>query len=125
MSQVFVSGPLFDGVAVHEMHAATEAAVNEVGQQAYADVMTKLDESIRHPTPYYETQINVKKEDLVRIINDAGVIYGHWLEGDGSRNAPVTRFRGYAAFRRTRQELEAKVPELVEHAIRPYVERCN
>lgn len=125
MTHVYTSGPLFDGVAAHEMHAAVEAAVDEVGRQAYADVMTKLDESIRHPTPYYEVQINVKKEDLVRIVNDAGVIYGHWLEGTGSRNAPVTRFKGYASFRRTKQELEAKVPELVEHAIAPYVERCN
>jgi hypothetical protein len=33
-------------------------------------------------------------------------VYGPWLEGVGSRNFPVTRFRGYHAFRVAAQELK-------------------
>jgi hypothetical protein len=121
-----VSGPVFDRTADHDAEAFCHDLADQVSRQAYAEVMTNLDTSIRHPTPYYETQINIRNEAPgTKVVNDAGVVYGPWLEGVGSRNFPVTRFKGYAAFRRAVQATEAEVPRLAEHTIRPYVERMN
>lgn len=103
-------------------------ALDEVARQGYANVMTNLNGSIRHPTPYYETQITIHApQPGEREVTDRGVIYGHWLEGTGSRNFPVTRFKGYASFRRARQQLEPKVVELAEHVLhdRGFLDRMN
>jgi hypothetical protein len=125
-STVRVSGPLFDGTAVREVHQFSLDAVDQVSQQAHAEWMTNLDESIKHPTPYYETQINIREEAPgTKVVNDRGVIYGWWLEGIGSRNAPVTRFRGYFARRKAIVQTGAKTPALLERLLQPYLERMR
>lgn len=44
-------------------------------------------------------------------ITDSGVIYGPWIEGTSRRNE-TTRFKGYAAGRRTAQALQRMAPRL-------------
>jgi hypothetical protein len=44
----------------------------------------------------------------------AGLVYGPWLEGVGSRNL-TTRFKGYWAFRRTASELQRRIDNIAEH----------
>lgn len=88
-----------------------EDAVGQVGQQALSGVHGLLNERIQEPTPYYETQIRMQRGGDVAggydsdvtpaVVHDRGVIYGWWLEGIGSRNSPVTRFRGYHTFSET------------------------
>lgn len=58
---------------------------------------------IRKRTPFYETRLNIDDGgdphgSGTSRVNDMGVIYGPWLNGTGSRNWPVTRFRGYGGF---------------------------
>jgi len=126
MNNVTVSGPLFDARAEHYVREFAAEALDQVAQQGLANVGTNLDSSIRHPTPYYETQIHTERvDDNTRSVNDRGVIYGHWLEGDGSRNAPVTRFKGYFSFMRARIRLDAQVPRLVERARLRMMEKLN
>ena len=48
------------------------------------------------------------------MVHDSGLVYGPWLEGVGSRNAPVTRFKGYSMFRKVAQQLERKAPDMVK-----------
>lgn len=96
----------------------------EVGQQALADVHGNLNTYIRHPTPYYETQVTLDHGGNDAIVHDRGVIYGPWLEGTGKRNA-TTRFKGYASFRKATQSTEAKVPQLVEPHVRAAVQRLS
>lgn len=88
-----------------------EDAVGQVGQQALAGVHGLLNERIQEPTPYYETQVRMQRGGDVAggfasdvtpaVVHDRGVIYGWWLEGIGSKNSPVTRFRGYHTFSET------------------------
>lgn len=88
-----------------------EDAVGQVGQQALSGVHGLLNERIQQPTPYYETQVRMQRGGDVAagfasdvtpaVVHDRGVIYGWWLEGIGSRNHPVTRFRGYHTFSET------------------------
>lgn len=60
----------------------------------------RLNQVLKKQTPYYRTKITVRRARGGYEVTDQGVIYGPWLEGTGSRNYPVTRFRGYATFRR-------------------------
>jgi hypothetical protein len=109
-TQVIISGPLAAGAVPHAVDAAVLETLDYVSTQALADVHYVLDRSIQHPTPYYETQINRKREHQDAFsVNDRGVIYGPWLEGVSSRNQ-TTRFKGYAAFRRATQEAERYAP---------------
>lgn len=110
--EVTVRGPLFDGAAPGVVRRFLDDATWEVGTQGLADVHRLLDQSIRHPTPYYETQITVQRVQRDVVVHDRGVIYGPWLEGTGSRNR-TTRFKGYASFRRAAQQLQAEAPALV------------
>jgi hypothetical protein len=121
---ITVRGPLFDGQAAHVVRDFLDDATWEVGSQGLADVHRLLDASIRHPTPYYETQLTVQRIDQGVSVNDRGVVYGNWLEGTGSRNR-TTRFKGYYSFRRATQELEQKVPVLVEPILRRHLSRLG
>nr|ALS91095.1 MetaGeneMark_Unknown Function [uncultured bacterium] len=126
MTTINISGPLFDGLADHEADRLAIAVVDDVSAQAKADWMTFLDSSIRHPTPYYETQITISVDNPHRkVVNDRGIVYGPWLEGVGSRNSPVTRFPGYHSLRRGVTATQARLPQLLERLAKPYVERMN
>lgn len=115
---VTLHGPLVSGAPRHVVRDMLDEATWEVGAQGLADVHHILDQKIRHPTPYYETQLTVQRVARDVVVHDRGVVYGPWLEGLSSRNQS-TRFKGYAAFRTARQGLERKVPALVE----PIVDR--
>jgi hypothetical protein len=112
-----VSGPLFTGRTGTQIDRAVELAERELAAQAYAEVMTNLDRSIKHPTPYYETQITVNQRGRERVVHDRGIVYGPWLEGTSERNRS-TRFKGYASFRRARQTLAGKARAIVEASLR-------
>lgn len=122
---VTVSGPMFDGRALQATYDYLDAAKDEIAQQGYANVATNLDVSIVNPTPYYETQVAVDRVGSDRVIHDRGVVYGPWLEGVGSRNHPVTSFKGYHSFRRAAQELEKQALPLAEHVLPPYLKRMG
>ncbi|MBO3751533.1 hypothetical protein J5X84_36135 [Streptosporangiaceae bacterium NEAU-GS5] len=123
---VDLHGPVFDERARAVMRDYTRHAEDWIGQQGLSEVHHNLDTSIRHPTPYYETKINVRRERGAVRVNDAGIIYGWWLEGIGSRNAPVTRFAGYFSFKRAAAVLRIKAPQLAERLLRErYLDRLQ
>jgi hypothetical protein len=117
-------GPLFDGRARAAARDLVQDVAVSVGQAALSEVHQLLDQSIREPTPYYETQITMDRAvDQVRV-HDRGIIYGPWLEGTGSRNR-TTRFKGYASFRRAAQDVERRVPEIIDRTVRHHVARMG
>jgi len=119
------TGPLSDpGVFSTEMRKLADDAVWEVGQQALAEVHRLLDLSIKHPTPYYETQIRMERVQSDVSVNDRGVVYGPWLEGQSSRNK-TTRFKGYSSFRRAAQRVEGQVKILTDHVVELHVRRMG
>lgn len=118
---VTLHGPLATGAPQHVVRDILDDATWEVGAQGLADVHRILDQKIRHPTPYYETQLTVQRAARDVVVHDRGVAYGPWLEGVSSRNQS-TRFKGYHAFRTGCQELQAKVPALVEPIVARHVQ---
>lgn len=93
----------------------------DVAAHASAQVHTILNAKIRKPTPYYETQITTERQVDDLVVHDRGVIYGPWLEGTGSRNFPVTRFKGYHAFRDAETAVLSKLDSILERILRKYM----
>jgi glycine/D-amino acid oxidase-like deaminating enzyme len=122
MSHYTVKGPFFDaGYTRAKTREMLVGATRDVSQQAFVETMTNLNARIRHPTPYYETQINTRNDSAyVRTVNDNGVIYGPWLEGVGSRNR-TTRFKGYFSFRRAAQKVRRMIPKLTRGRVRTFI----
>ena len=122
---ITLRGPLFDGRAAQAAQEMSREIVERVAQHALEGVQRNLDTSLRHPTPYYETQINVRELAVAeRQVNDRGVVYGPWLEGTSSRNQ-TTRFKGYASFRRARETTRRAVPDLAGAVIKRYRARMG
>jgi hypothetical protein len=48
------------------------------------------------------------------VVTDTPVVYGPWLEGVGSRNAPTTRFPGYHTFQLVSQKIDGEAGSLAE-----------
>lgn len=83
---------------------------DEVAKFGRGIVLFNLVSQIKDPTPIYWTRLFVERNSEGggwAIHDDYNIVYGPWLEGVGSRNAPVTRFRGYASFRKAAQTLES------------------
>ena len=121
---VKLSGPLLNGQSEAITAQMAEEATEEVARFAYAEVHFNLDQSIRNPTPYYETQIQLATVGHDRRIDDRGVIYGGWLEGTSSRNSS-TRFKGYASFRRAAQKTNREATRIADAAIRRMMARLS
>lgn len=124
-TRVSFNGAFFDYQGEHDLDEYGRSVLDVLARQAYANVMTNLNSSIRHPTPYYETQQQiVDRPPWAKVINDRGIVYGPWLEGTSSRNI-TTRFKGYASYRRAAQQLEQDKVELIRSETARVVERLN
>lgn len=124
--EVNARGPLFEpGRAQVAVDHMLDQAKQDVAAQGLANWHANLDTSIRHPTPYYETQIHTYRRGDDQVVDDRGIIYGYWLEGIGSRNSPVTRFPGYHAMARAVATLRGQIPGLLERLARKLVEELT
>ena len=125
-AKVSMRGPVFDGRAAAALDDFTEAAVETVAEQGFRDIHFTLHRVLKHPTGYYQSQIrNRALGPTTRVLYDNRVIYGHWLQGTGSRNAPVTRFEGYWTFPRVAQALKRKAGPLAQATMRRFIGRMQ
>lgn len=111
------TGPLFDGRFRGAMDGIVEEIVDVVASYALERVHHGLDKSIRHPTPYYETQITQQRISATEeMVHDRGIVYGPWLEGTSRRNQ-TSRFKGYRVFQTVRHQVEQHAPELAGQVV--------
>lgn len=113
-------GPLFDGrtsAALHKYHDEVSLRIAEEGEKL---IRQRLHVVLKHPTGYYESKISVDRAGAGYRVSDGGVIYGPWLEGTGSRNSPVTKFPGYATFRRTKPLVDRRAREVAVQLLARY-----
>lgn len=130
MGNVTMSGPVFDGRGDDLIDRMCTDIQTTVGDQAFVEFETNLELNIKHSGPIYQSFVQVSDLDGARVVNDGygqtnDLQYGLWLEGIGSRNFPVTSFRGYHALRDAFESTEAQVEELAEPIIEEYVDRIN
>lgn len=115
-------GPLFDGRAEAVIEEMVEGIKRTVADDAFVKFESNLEERIRHSGPVYQTYIQVKDDGPDRVVTDGWsetneLPYGPWLEGVGSRNAPVTRFEGYHSLRDAVEETTAQVDDLAQPVV--------
>ncbi len=117
-------GPIFSGDAEKAAHDFADALATEVADVGVTEIKQALHGVLRHPTGYYESRVQVEMVNGGPAVTDGNVIYGPWLEGTSSRNNS-SRFKGYATFRKVKQALEAKVPDIAERILPSFLNRMN
>lgn len=109
-------GPFFDGSWPGILDSIVLEAQQAVAQSALERVQFFLNAQIKHPTPYYETQITRQRVGDHELVHDRGIVYGPWLEGTSRRNS-TTRFKGYASFRKAAQAVQGLAPDIVQRVV--------
>lgn len=125
MPEIRTSGPVFDGRAGVALKRFRAEVVKEIAQEGAKQVRQTLHTVLRHPTGYYESQVRAERQGDEWSVNDSGVVYGPWLEGTGSRNAPVTRFKGYKTFDRVKGRLNRRTEAIGERVLQRYLRDMN
>lgn len=120
---VHANGPLFDGRAARAAAEYADQVNYAIATRAEDMVRSRLGQVLQHPTGYYESRISVERAASGYRVSDGGVIYGPWLEGTGSRNFPVTRFHGYATFRRVKALIDRQAHGIAQRLLRRYIGR--
>jgi hypothetical protein len=120
-----MNGPLFDGQAAIAASDLCEEIEREVGDEGVDMVRARLDQVLKAPTGHYRSQIRATPYRGDIKVTGEDVIYHWWLEGVGSRNFPVTRFKGYGTFKITAGALRARAASVAERVMRPFVNRMG
>lgn len=125
--QVRATGPIYDGRADTALSAYVDDLHRTVAQEGQDLVGLQLIKVLKHPTGYYESRIRHDRVSATTSrVSDSNVIYGPWLEGVGSRNYPVTRFKGYATFRKVVGQLRRRArPVALTLLARKYIGRMG
>lgn len=113
-------GPMFDGRAVRVLNSYVNHLERQLADTGRGILLDELDRVLKTQTPYYTTRIEVV--DGTKIW-DNRVVYGPWLAGIGSRNYPVTKFKGYDHWIVTREKLNARKQGIGERLLRRYTGR--
>jgi hypothetical protein len=114
-TRVTTSGPFFDGRTQYAIWRAEDDMEREIAQWGMNKVHARLRRVLKNPTGYYQSHIQTQRVMDWTEINDGGrIVYGPWLEGVGSRNYPVTRFKGYRTFRLVAQRMNAQAGAFAE-----------
>ena len=111
---------MFDGRARHAANDYVDNLERNLAEEGRTILLGELDRVLRTQTPYYATRIEVINGNTVW---DNRVVYGPWLAGIGSRNYPVTKFKGYDHWIVTRDKLNARKQGIGERLLRRYVGR--
>ncbi len=111
---------MFDGRTAKAVHAYRDEISLRIAEEGEKLVRQRLHVVLKNPTGYYESQISVGRAGDGYRVSDSNVIYGPWLEGVGSRNSPVTRFPGYATFRRTKPLVDQRARQIAVQLLARY-----
>jgi len=119
------TGPFFDGRAARLTDQMCDDIEQRVAKIGASMIRSELASKLKIETPYYRLQNEARPDPPGWKISDGGVIYGPWLEGIGSRNYPVTRFKGYATYRRTFQAIDRRAQTIADYTAREWIPGMN
>lgn len=113
-------GPMFDGRALRAANEYVNRYERQLAEDGLNILRGEMHRVFKNPTGYYESRCEVVDGHKVW---DNRVVYGPWLAGIGSRNFPVTRFKGYDHWTVTRDKLNARKQGIGERLLRRYTGR--
>jgi len=126
LTEVHEHGPLFSEEAAAILDRYSQAAREDIAQEGVNRIHARLTEVLRHNTGFYEAHIHTERQVDDLVITDTPIAYGPWLEGNGSRNFPKTRFRGYHTFRLVSQTLDEDAGDIAQRTLdKGYIEELN
>lgn len=109
-----VEGPILYGLAPEIVDRLLAEQISELSDYVRYEVITQLDSVLQNPTGVYVSKIRDQAiNPYLHSVNDSAMVYGPWLEGTGSRNYPVTRFKGYHTFRIVRNRMAQKQKAII------------
>jgi hypothetical protein len=114
------NGPLFDHRARRAFREFQEDLENEAAEFVLDNIKDTFHTHFKRPTGYYESNVRITNVSGSPEVWDGGMAgprYGPWLEGVGSRNN-TTRFKGYHAFRKAAQDLDARIEGMGDRIFR-------
>lgn len=118
-----VSGPISSGEIHRHARDYEEDVAKALGDEAFDTWLELLNSRLRVQRPYYTTRIDKEQLAWNRYeVHDNSVIYGHWLEGTGSKN-PVTSFKGYWSMRDTTFRVQSKRGNIARKILRQHRSR--
>jgi hypothetical protein len=121
-----VKGPLTDGRALRALNEYAQDIPKVLARMGARLVVSYSKSSFKNVTPYYWNQVRAHPTGgNAWEVDDGGVIYGPWLEGVGSRNAPVTRFRGYGMYAKAARVVDGAALGTANERLRIYLPRMN
>lgn len=119
-------GPLFDGRAEKAVADACDTSEKRIATLGAALLRARMNSVFKKQTPFYRFKVVARELAPGWQITDQGAtVYNYWLEGEGSRNYPVTRFRGYHPFRLTSQDLDKRAKVIAESVVVEYVRKVQ
>lgn len=125
-ARIDFKGPFFEAGRRNAVLAKMQRQIEDDVARAAVDLVDALLAAVlKHPTGYYQSRIKARRGSTGMIIDDSRVVYGPWLEGTGSRNFPVTRFKGYHTFRRAQQILPEKAHAIARRHVSAAVRELN
>lgn len=116
-----VSGPISSGQIFRDMANYDHDVAEALAEDARDIWVKNLQGSIRKPTPYYWTQIDIRQVTSTRYqVHDHDIVYGPWLEGTGSRNSPNSIFPGYWSMARAKEMAKRRRGGIGRRILRRY-----
>lgn len=138
MSDVKLSGPLFDGRAERALSdglAAARKAVAKEGASRAREYLTAsteegttgraeravtyTDHSVVMVSGKYVMPVVVDDPRTYLVVTSSLASYGPWLEGTGSRNQ-TTRFKGYRSFQMAAQLMQSFAGNIADDTLQRY-----
>jgi hypothetical protein len=121
-----VQGGLFDGGWESGLDELVVDIVGAVADTALDTWRANLEHNIRVNQGHYLGETRVTRvSDTVAQTGDGVSKYGPWLEGQGTRNFPVTRFEGYNSARDAAEKVNATAGDVAAPVVVKFVEGMN
>lgn len=113
-ADVDVRGPLASGEADRALSDWATATAKALGDEGVRELRAFPMGKTGRSKGGFQANLKVLQKGPVATIPGPmikGVVWSPWLEGTSKRNSS-TRFKGYHLFRKTRQKLQARAPEI-------------
>ena len=147
---VDASGPVFDGMAVEEVHRYRDDLIETLGNEAVGRIRAYLPtqymylghnggDPVHNPIPpnagALQASVHSDRESPSTMVVTDAVTYGAWIEGVDIMNLVYwkgrvrrglsPRFPGYHTFRIITQELNVEAEAIAERVLVPYIDLMN